>query len=368
MADLDFIIINGMELRHPSDAYTRLWEEVSPDKERCQANTAGAKLEKYFAVAPSRGKDRGMGRNMGSGERGHVIVLLVDELDYLVTKKSGLVYELLFDWPSRSLHRRRLVVIGISNTINLLERLHERFESRIGCKTCFFESYKHEQIYRIVQAKVAQASPDYEVFDENAITFVSKKTAALSGDVRKAFRQCRAAAEMVLANLECGAEENQGASPRVSIKDVLQVDRDSFNSARTKSVTLCSPFEALFLVALASLCKWTGREHGSFDVEEILTKMNAMAKSLGDSRYLPPPTLDETLLLVSRLGEAHLIDLSTPRNSSASHRPGVSGSGGPWPFVKMVLDDTAILVALTKTDNRELAQKFLKQWPGSHTI
>lgn len=351
-----------MELRHPYDAYAKLWEDVSDDKERCSPDTAASKLEQYFTALPIKGSGRGKGMSSNADNSHRVVVVLVDELDYLVTKKQTVLYD-LFDWPSRSIHARRLVVIGVSNTLNLPERLHTRVQSRIGSKRCYFKSYNQKEISDIVHAKVAQASPCYEVFDEDAITFVSKKTAALSGDIRKAFRICRAAAEMILANIEnSDGDGNQGTMPRVRIKDVLQVSRDSFNSAQTKGVALCSPYEALFLVALASLSKWTGRERGGFDVEEIMTKMHAMANALGDRRFLPPPSLDESLQLVARLGEAHVIGLSTSKISSTSYRTGMSGSGGPWPMVSVVMEDTAILVALKNTENRELAQKYLQQY------
>ena len=50
-----------------------------------------------------------------------VTVLMLDEIDYLVTKKETLIYN-FFDWPLRA-NRSRLVVIGISNTLNLPGKL-----------------------------------------------------------------------------------------------------------------------------------------------------------------------------------------------------------------------------------------------------
>jgi Cdc6-like AAA superfamily ATPase len=47
-------------------------------------------------------------------------ILVVDELDLLVTSTQQLLYN-LFDWPT---HRAaRLVVLGIANTLDLPERL-----------------------------------------------------------------------------------------------------------------------------------------------------------------------------------------------------------------------------------------------------
>jgi origin recognition complex subunit 1 len=47
-------------------------------------------------------------------------VLLIDELDALVTKKQTLLYN-LFDWPCHS--HSRLLVIAIANTMDLPEKL-----------------------------------------------------------------------------------------------------------------------------------------------------------------------------------------------------------------------------------------------------
>jgi hypothetical protein len=95
-------------------------------------------------------------------------------------------------------------------------------------------------------------------------------------------------------------------------------------------------------------------------LDEILTKMKALANALGDPRYQPPPTLGEALEIVTRLGEARVIGLSTSTTCSTSYRPGVSSGGGPWPLVSMVMDDSAIFEALKKTENRELALKLMQ--------
>jgi origin recognition complex subunit 1 len=354
-ARFDFFIVNGMELRNPDDAYTMMWEEVSPNTERCTSARAREELEAYFTCPATNAKSRG-GSKRGELER--VVVVLVDEVDYLVTKKQRLMYD-IFDWPARAIYGRRLVVIGVSNTVNLPERLHPRVQSRIT-KRCFFKAYAEKEISDIVRAKVSQASPGYKVFTDDAITFVSKKTAATGGDIRKAFFLFRVAAEKILAEAEASDHEDQPRVRPVGINDVVQVSHDAFNSAQCRGVAVLAPYEALLLVALAFLSKWTGREHGAFDLDEILTKMKALANALGDQRYLPPPTLGEALAIVTRLGEARVVGLSTSTTCSTSYRPGVSSGGGPWPLVNMVMDDSAIYEALKKTENHGLAQKLMQ--------
>ena len=342
-----------MEMRDPFEAYVKLWTEIQGENFRCNAETAASRLEAYFT-----GKVL-----LDDNETVRVTVVLLDEIDYLVTKKQSVLYN-FFDWPTRSLEmlsNRRLVVVGVSNTLNLPERLHPRVQSRIGSKRIFFKSYSVNETVAILGTKLQQASPNYNVFDQDSILYAAKKTAALSGDIRKAFQICRSAAEMILLESEGTIDCPKNENPIVRIKDVLKVSRESTNAAQPKSVGLCAPFQVLFLIALSALSRTTGREYGGFDVEEITAKMRSMADSLGDPMYLPPPTLPETLCMLPHLYDNHLIAVSSPRDRSLSFRASLAGSGGPWPLVSMVMDDLAVLLAVKDTPHCNLAQRFLSR-------
>ena len=95
--------------------------------------------------------------------------------------------------------------------------------------------------------------------------------------------------------------------PKVKISDVLKASQDSFNKALVTAVSFCTPFQALLLVALASLARSTGRQAGGFDIKDILTKMEAISDTAGDPQYSPPPAFGETLELLNRLGEVSSI-------------------------------------------------------------
>jgi len=56
-------------------------------------------------------------------------VFMLDELDLLVTKKQRVLYN-FFDWSSQV--NSKLVVVGISNTVNLPESLPAKVYSRMG--------------------------------------------------------------------------------------------------------------------------------------------------------------------------------------------------------------------------------------------
>lgn len=73
--------------------------------------------------------------------------------------------------------------------------------------------------------------------------------------------------------------------------------------AMVTAVSFSACYEALLLVSLAALCRATGREVGGFDIKDILAKMEALANAAGDSQYIPSPSFEETIRLLTRLGE-----------------------------------------------------------------
>ena len=176
LPEFNFIALNGMELRHPFDAYIKLWESISGTrKERLSAGDAVYELENYFCGdqsgtnAQSDSDDDSIRVHDANYSKRPVTVLMLDEIDYLVTKKETLVYN-FFDWPLRAT-TARLVVIGISNTINLPEKLSTRVQSRIGGERCHFRSYNVDDTTMILKTRLGMlgGSPNCPVFEEDAI-------------------------------------------------------------------------------------------------------------------------------------------------------------------------------------------------------
>jgi Cdc6-like AAA superfamily ATPase len=233
--------------------------------------------------------------------------------------------------------------------------MHPRVQSRLGSHRCPFRAYGIPEAADILKAKLKLASPNFDIFKPDCIQFVAKKTASMSGDIRKAFIICRTAAELVLEDIESGKIKDE--RPQVTMSYLFAVSKDTFNSPQSNRMNTLAAFEVLVIVALASLTKSTGREQGGFDVDEIVTKMEAMVNALGDNQYIPPPSLTETLQLLAQLGTAHLISLQTPRNASITR----AGTGGPWPLSKLLVDETVVWVALKDTPHNPLVKRYLKR-------
>ncbi len=147
--EFDFVSLNGMEMRHPFEAYVKFWEMISgPSKQKCPPEVAVAKLERHFA---GRG-----GTDEDDKNSKQIVVLLLDEIDYLVTKKQTVLYN-FFDWPRRTCENGcgpRLIVVGISNTLNLPSRLKPSVQSRLGSETCGYKSYNVKDMIAILKTKI----------------------------------------------------------------------------------------------------------------------------------------------------------------------------------------------------------------------
>ena len=165
-----YIEVNGLRLTDPYQVYTEIYRSLEGES-RVSAKAAAAWLEDYFTSAQD---DR-------------FVILVVDELDLLCTKKQTILYH-LFDWPSRP--RANLVVIAIANAMDLSERiLKNRVASRMGLTRLSFQPYTHQQLQQIICSRLQGITG----FEETAAQLVARKVAAVSGDARRALDICRRA-------------------------------------------------------------------------------------------------------------------------------------------------------------------------------
>jgi origin recognition complex subunit 1 len=339
-----------MELRHPSDAYVKFWEAVSGTrKERLPAGDAANELEHYFCgdQFEESGEYEDDDYEQVDVSEKPVTVLMLDEIDYLVTKKETIFYN-FFDWPLRAT-TARLVVIGISNTLTLPEKMSPRVQSRIGGNRCYFQAYNVHDTITILKTRLGMLgdTAGYSVFDEDAIKFAARKTANLSGDIRKAFHMCKVAAEIVYEDYNRGKRQlTNGSRPVVKISDVQKGSRDMFTSIVHKAVSCSTSYEALLLISLGAL-KRTRDDDGMFTVKEILMKVESVANSSGEARYMNARlSFADVLGMINRLGGAGIIQLNTYASS-------------PWPWVSTHLHTYEILGSYRDTRHSKLAEKHL---------
>ena len=191
MMSFQFAYINSMKLNSPTDLYLDLLMKLEIHKNRrFRADKPQEKLTEYFS----------------SGDKQRpVTVLLIDEIDYLVTKSQAVVYQ-LFDWPL--LPESKLVLLTISNTMDLPERLMPRVASRLGLARLNYLPYNHEQIRKVILERLEEVKAA-NVFSDDAIKLVSRRVATSSGDIRKALHICRRAIELREGNVVNASDVNR---------------------------------------------------------------------------------------------------------------------------------------------------------------
>jgi len=125
----EFIHINAMSLTNPNLVYTILAEKIIG--RRMSPQSAALFLDEFFKKkdkvqivlrhmlkSTRQSSKKSLQQAQKVAEK--IRVLLVDELDALITQKQTLLYN-LFEWPCNN--TSRLLVISIANTMNLPERL-----------------------------------------------------------------------------------------------------------------------------------------------------------------------------------------------------------------------------------------------------
>ncbi|KAF0971798.1 hypothetical protein FDP41_010021 [Naegleria fowleri] len=171
------IFINAMKLSQPSKALEIIFDRVIKQNNRTLKSktktSVKTKIESYF-------------KNPKTFEKRPYVIVIVDEMDFFVmnttnnTKNIHLLYELVDITRDKN---SKLCIIGISNTVSLLDKLHTKIKSRFDDTLTFFP-YENEQIRTIVESKILNNYGDY--FDKSAIKMIGSVIARKAGDIRRA--------------------------------------------------------------------------------------------------------------------------------------------------------------------------------------
>lgn len=250
VSDFTYIEVNGLRLTDPYQVYSEIYRSLEGGSHMSPKNAANW-LEDYFS-RPS--DDR-------------FVVLIVDELDLLCTKKQTILYH-LFDWPNRA--NSNLVVIAIANAMDLSERmLKNRVASRLGLTRLTFQPYTHHQLQQIICSRLL----GIHGFDETAAQLVARKVAAVSGDARRALDICRRAALIAESRSDSKPHDKKGSdrsgskdrvSGSVKVQDVTDAVDKLLSSTRLIAIRESSTQEQTLLQAIVQQFRSSGLEEADF--------------------------------------------------------------------------------------------------------
>ncbi|KIS65997.1 origin recognition complex subunit 1 [Mycosarcoma maydis] len=315
MNPFSFVEINGMKLADASQAYTLLWSAISGGQ-RTSPKTALGLLSSHFARVGAKMSGAAGGAGVGAGPGRAATVVLMDELDQLVTARQDVMYN-MFNWPNT--RGSRLVVIAVANTMDLPERtLNAKVASRLGMTRITFMPYTDRQLVEIVKSRLgicSQETDDSAVVDKasidngcskvlslDAITYVGKRVSNVSGDARRMLDVCRRSIELVeLQAKVCGS-----LIPKpVSILDMKSVLDSMVKSGKVSHILSVSLHAKMVLLSLLSCLRRSGLAEAEFaDVVAHHTAVCRMygISSFGSTAIAHEPALTAPLATLCSLG------------------------------------------------------------------
>ncbi|GAA0142289.1 replication origin binding protein [Lithospermum erythrorhizon] len=279
-----FVEINGLKLASPENIYSVIYEALSGHK-------VGWKKALHFL------NERFSSETRCRKEENQPCVLLIDELDLLVTRNQSVLYNIL-DWPTKP--HSNLVVIGIANTMDLPEKLLPRISSRMGIHRLCFGPYTYQQLQEIISSRLK----GIVAFEKPAIEFASRKVAAVSGDARRALEICRRAAEFADYRAKKELPSSDSATTGnalVGMRDIDAAIKEMFQAPHIQVMMNCSKLSKIFLTAMVYELYKTGMGETTF--EKLATAVSCICTSNGEQF----PGWDALLKIGCKLGECRIL-------------------------------------------------------------
>ena len=101
-----------------------------------------------------------------------------------------------------------------------------RISSRMGGLRLTFKPYDSEQIKTIIEQRLASCP----IFDKSAVSYISKKVASVSSDIRKTLNICRQAIEDFKTDREKLLRKGESVPAKITIKQIIKTFESTYQS------------------------------------------------------------------------------------------------------------------------------------------
>uniref|UniRef100_A0A915NBE2 Origin recognition complex subunit 1 n=1 Tax=Meloidogyne javanica TaxID=6303 RepID=A0A915NBE2_MELJA len=279
--------INGLELSDPKELFVQLYRVVMSGitgaRKKITPREAQNLLNDYFTSNETK--------------RRKAIVVLIDEVDMLHTKREDVIYA-IFNWAAEK--QSRFCVIAISNTLDLAERqFSQRIVSRMGSNRLAFQPYEFKDIEEILKHRLGEC----KAIGPGTIELASKKVASVSGDLRKAFDLVRRAIDLALE--ECEKQNKRESEAELLTTHVIEAIKESIASIRMQFFYSLSKHEYLIFKALINELVATALD----DVDFSFVFMRY--KKLCTSEHLMPLPLEAAFYHIQEMATFQFVVISS---------------------------------------------------------
>nr|CAD2174196.1 unnamed protein product [Meloidogyne enterolobii] len=269
--NFSFKNINGLELSDPKELFVQLYRVVMSGitgaRKKITPREAQNLLNDYFTSNETK--------------RRKAIVVLIDEVDMLHTKREDVIYA-IFNWAAEK--QSRFCVIAISNTLDLAERqFSQRIVSRMGSNRLAFQPYEFKDIEEILKHRLGESS--------------------VSGDLRKAFDLVRRAIDLALE--ECERQNKRKSEAELLTNHVIEAIKESIASIRMQFFYSLSKHEYLIFKALINELVATALD----DVDFSFVFMRY--KKLCTSEHLMPLPLEAAFYHIQEMATFQFVVISS---------------------------------------------------------
>jgi cell division control protein 6 len=221
--------INCMSLRDPKAIFGVILEELGETAHATDLQSMNNSME--FSDFPEVVALRRIMTESNSKSGGGMCIVLLDEMDQLLTTSKDVLYE-LFALPA--LKDSKCILAGVSNAINLTDRVLPILRAR-GCEPALvsFAAYDGAQLKVLLKQRLA--SLPFKAMEDSAIELCSRKVGAATGDMRKALNVCATAIDLCVQ--EATRPTDDGSDQPAPAPGIVKIS----HMARALSKTYASP-------------------------------------------------------------------------------------------------------------------------------
>ena len=233
------LFLSGIDYPNISNVFKVIYKFIfAKEKVKLNINNYIQLLDKFF----SKRKKFNSSSALNDPSNCHIL-LIIDEIDILINSSQNLLYN-IFNWTTYEYSK--LIVISISNTLDLPNRLFPKIKSRMGNNVIMFKPYNKEELRIIIKDR----GIDLKLFSEDAIRLSCVKVAAINGDLRRIFLILTRAKQ--INTLENYKKKNKEL---VSKFDILNAWDELFNSKISKVIKSLHIFEKIIIATILSKIK-----------------------------------------------------------------------------------------------------------------
>ena len=259
------IFLSGMEYPNISNVFKIIYNFIFTKQKNLTINKYIQLLDNFF----SNREKYNSSFELNDPTNSHIL-LIIDEIDILINSSQNLLYN-IFNWTTYEYSK--LIVISISNTLDLPNRLFPKIKSRMGNNKIMFKPYNKEELRIIIKDR----GIDLKLFSEDAIRLSCVKVAAINGDLRRIF-QILARAKQINESENYKKKDNE--KNLVSKYDIMDAWNELFNSKISKVIQSLQINEKIIIASLLSKTK--DNNINKIKVGDLYDKIDIFMKKYND--------------------------------------------------------------------------------------